>query len=74
MGGMSIDAARAFNRTCPPGTIVEVALRDGTTCTGKLRGPAIVWAGLALVEVEGWPSYWTVDAVRPQGSRSADAC
>lgn len=53
MGGMSIDAARAYNRTCPPGTVVEVALRDGTTRPGKLRGPAIVWSGLALVEVEG---------------------
>jgi hypothetical protein len=46
MRGMSIDAARAFNRTCPPGTVVEFALRDGTARTGKLRCPAIVWAGL----------------------------
>lgn len=39
-------------------------MRDGTTQTGKLRTPAFMWAGLALVEVEGWPGYYTVQAVR----------
>ena len=63
--GMSIDAARAFNRACPPGTVIEVALRDGTTRTGTLRRPAFVWSGLALVEVDGWPGYYTVQAVEP---------
>jgi len=62
---MPIQAARAFNRTCPTGTLVEVAMRDGSTRTGKTKGPAIVWAGYALIEVEGWPGYWTVQAVRP---------
>jgi hypothetical protein len=63
---MPFDAARAFNRRCPPGTLVEVTLRSGETRTGRTRGPAIVWAGYALVEVEGWPGYWTVQAVRPK--------
>ena len=63
---MSIEAARAFNRLCPAGTIVEVRLRDGGTRSGKLRSPAFVWSGMALVEVDGLPSYWTVDAVRPK--------
>ena len=40
-------------------------MRDGSTRTGKTKGPAIVWAGYALIEVEGWPGYWTVQAVRP---------
>ena len=39
---MSIEAARAFNRTCSPGSLVAVAARDGTTRTGKLRAPAFV--------------------------------
>jgi hypothetical protein len=63
---MPIQAARAFNRTCPKGTFVEATLRDGTKQEGKTKGPAIVWAGYALVEVEGWPSYWTVEAVKPR--------
>lgn len=63
---MSIDAARAFNRICPPGTVVEVALRDGTMRSGRLRTPAFVWSGLALVEVDGWPACYTVDVVRPK--------
>ena len=43
-------------------------MRDGTTRIGKLRAPAFVWAGLSLVEIEGLPSYWTVEAVRPQAA------
>lgn len=71
---MSFDAARAFNRRCPPGALVEVTLRGGETRTGRTRGPAIVWAGYALVEVEGWPGYWTVEAVRakPAGASPAE--
>lgn len=61
---MPIQAALAFNRTCPKGTLVEATLRDGSTRTGNTKGPAIVWAGYALVEVEGWPGYWTVNAIR----------
>lgn len=61
---MPIQAARAVNRTCPKGTLVEATLRDGSTLTGKVNGPAIVWAGYALVEVERWPGYWTVEAVK----------
>lgn len=63
---MPFDAARAFNRTCLPGTIVEVRMRDGSMRSGKLRAPAFVWSGMPLVEVEGLPSYWTVDVVRPK--------
>ena len=63
---MPFDAARAFNRSCPPGTIVEVQLRDGSMRSGKVRAPAFVWSGLPLVEVEGLPTYWTVQAVRPE--------
>lgn len=67
---MPIQAARDFNRTCPKGSLVEATLRDGTIRTGKTKGPAIVWAGYALVEVEGWPGYWTVQALRPQSTAS----
>lgn len=66
MHRMSIDAARTFNRTCPPGSLMAVALRgDGGQRVGKLRARALVWSGLALVEVEGLPGYYTVEAVRP---------
>lgn len=58
---MSIDAARAFNRACPAGNLVEATMRDGTTRTGKTLGTAIVWAEYALIELQGWPSYWTVE-------------
>ncbi len=63
---MPIDAARKFNRLCPPGTAVTVAMRDGSTRTGKLSAPAFLWSGFALVEINGLPSYWTVEAVRPK--------
>lgn len=46
-------------------------MRDGTTPSGRLRAPAFVWAGLPLVEVEGLPSYWTVDAVKPKDKGEA---
>ena len=61
---MPIQAVRAFNRTCPKGTLVKATMRDGSTHTSKTKGPAIVWAGYALVEVEGWPRCWAVDAIR----------
>ena len=50
-------------RACPAGTLVAVAMRDGTARNGKTKGPAIVWAGYALIEVEGWLGYGTVQAV-----------
>lgn len=62
---MPIQAARAFNHTCPKGTLVEVAMRDGSIRTGKTKGPAIVWAGYALVKDEGRPGYWTMAALQP---------
>lgn len=71
---MSIDAARAFNRLCPPGTYVEVAMRDGSMRSGMLRAPAFVWSGIALVEVEGLPSFWTVNAVAPAHRVKGAAC
>lgn len=61
---MSLDAARAFNRRFPSGTAVAAVMRDGSMLSGKLRSPAFVWSGLALVEIEGLQSYWTVDVVR----------
>jgi len=39
-------------------------MHDGSTRIGKTKGPAIVWAGYALIEVGGWPGYWTVQAVK----------
>lgn len=42
-------------------------MRDGGVRTGKLRSPAFAWSNLALVEIEGVQSYWTVDVVRPHG-------
>lgn len=60
---MSIDAARAFNQRCPPGTPVHVPLRNGSVLTGKRKTPAFLWSGIALVELEGLPGYWTVDAL-----------
>lgn len=62
---VNLDHAHAFNRTCPPGSLVVVAMRDGSTRTAKLRAPAFVWSGLALVELVGLPGYYTVQAVRP---------
>jgi hypothetical protein len=41
-------------------------MHDGTTRSGRLRAPAFVWSGLALVEVEGLASYWTAAAVKPK--------
>jgi hypothetical protein len=70
---MPVDAARAFNRRCPAGSLVEVTLRGGDTRTGRTRGPAIVWAGYALIEVDGWPGYWTVEAVRAGQAATAGA-
>lgn len=62
---MNLDTARAFNLTCRPGSLVVVAMRDGSSHTAKLRAPAFVWSGLALVELVGLPGYYTVQAVRP---------
>lgn len=61
---MSYANALAFNRTCPPGTPVVITLRDGRTLNGKTKKPASVWADVALVEVEGRPGLWTVEAVK----------
>lgn len=65
---MSIDAARAFNQKFPPGSEVGVRLRDGTVLTGKLKGAAFVWSGMALIEINGLDGYWTVQTVAT-GSR-----
>lgn len=65
---MGLDDARAFNLACPPGALVEVPMRDGTLRQGRLRAPAFLWAGIALIQIEGLPSYYTVGAARPARS------
>lgn len=39
-------------------------MRDGSIRAGKVRAPAFVWSGMPLVELEGLPGYWTVEALR----------
>lgn len=59
-----IRAALQFNQLCPKGSTVEVVLRSGERST-KTVGPAFVWGGLALVELQGRPGPFQVEFVRP---------
>jgi hypothetical protein len=59
-----LDAALRFNQRCPKGSRVEVALRSGERMLAKTMGPAFVWAGLALVELEGAKGPYEVAHVR----------
>ena len=58
-------AAIRFNQLCPKGSAVEIALRSGERLVTKTAGPAFVWAGLALVELEGAKGPYQVEHVRP---------
>jgi len=60
-----LEAAQRFNQHCPKGGAVEVALRSGEWMRTKTAGPAFVWAGLALVELEGTKGPYEVEHVRP---------
>ena len=62
-----IRAALQFNQHCPEGATVEVVLRSGERLSAKTVGPAFVWGGLALVELQGRPGPFQVELVRPIG-------
>jgi hypothetical protein len=60
-----LDSAIRFNQRCPKGSAVQIALRCGERLITKTAGPAFVWAGLALVELEGAKGPYQVEHVRP---------
>lgn len=60
-----LDAALRFNQLCPKGSTVEVALKSGRRLSAKTTGPAFVWGGFALVELQGCSSPFQVELVRP---------
>ena len=60
-----LEAALRFNQSCPKGSTVEVTLRSSEPLRTKTSGPAFVWAGLALVELEGAKGPYEVEHVRP---------
>jgi hypothetical protein len=61
----SVNAALRFNQLCPQGSIVEVELKLGRRLSAKTAGPAYVWGGLALVELQGNAAPFQVEFVRP---------
>jgi hypothetical protein len=65
-----LDAVRHFNQHCLKGTAVQVTLRSGDRLITKTAGPAFVWAGLALVELEGATGPYQVEHVSPVVSES----
>jgi len=67
-----IHAALQFNQLCPKGATVEVVLRSGERLSAKTVGPAFVWGGLALVELQGRPGPFQVELVRPAGEVQLD--
>ena len=60
-----LNAALQFNQLCPKGSTVEVVLKSGERLSAKTTGPAFVWGGLALVELQGRPGPFQVELVRP---------
>lgn len=60
-----LDAALHFNQRCPRGSAVEVVLKSGARLRTKTTGPAFVWGGLALVELQGAGGPYQVEHVRP---------
>jgi hypothetical protein len=68
-----LDAAIRFNQRCPKGSAVEIALRSGGRLVTKTAGPAFVWAGLALVELEGAKGPYQVEHVRPHAETAQPA-
>lgn len=60
-----LDAALRFNQCCPKGSAVEVQLKSGERLSANTAGPAFVWSGLALVELQGRPGPFQVELVRP---------
>lgn len=63
-----LDAALRFNQLCPKGSAVDVVLKSGERLTTKTTGPAFVWGGLALVELQDRPGPFQVEFVRPTGA------
>jgi len=68
-----IRAALQFNQLCPKGSTVQVVLKSGERLTAKTVGPAFVWGGLALVELQGRPGPFQVELVRPLGEMQSSA-
>ena len=60
-----LDAALRFNQSCPKGSAVEVVLRSGERLSTRTTGSAFVWAGLALVELEGRSGPYQIEHVHP---------
>jgi len=60
-----LEAAFRFNQICPKGSPVEVVLKSGERIPAKTVGPAFVWGGLALVELEDRPGPFQVEFVLP---------
>jgi hypothetical protein len=65
-----LEAAQRFDRCCPKGAAVEVTLRAGERLVTKTAGPAFVWGGLALVELEGASGPYQVEHVRALAERA----
>lgn len=66
-----LDAALRFNQLCPKGSDVEIVLKSGERLSTKTAGPAFVWSGLALVELQGRSGPFQVEFVRPSGDAAA---
>jgi len=67
-----IHAALQFNQLCPKGSTVEIVLKSGERLSAKTDGPAFVWGGLALVELQGRPGPFQVELVQPTGETHRD--
>lgn len=68
-----LDAALRFNQHCPKGSAVEVVLSSGERLVSKTAGLAFVWAGLALVELEGAKGPYQVEHVTPRRASAEQA-
>lgn len=67
-----LNAALRFNQLCPKGSTVEVALKSGERLRARTAGPAFVWGGLALVDLQGRPGPFQVELLRPTGEVHLD--
>lgn len=64
------NATLRFNQLCPRGSAVEVVLKSGKRLSARTAGPAFVWSGLALVELQGRSGPFQVELVQPTESAS----
>ena len=59
------ESAADWNRQNPPGTPVEIVLRDGRAQVARTRGYATQWGALAVVALEDHSGLFTAAALRP---------